>query len=231
MFRDSIIVKTVSSFFQNSISSTRALIFSGRVDEKTRLQEENKKLTEKLSDFEIIKKENEALRSQFEENADKNYQLLPAKIIGYKGRGAYESFLIDAGENQKVKRGMAVVAGNTLLGTINKTSENISQVITILNPETSLIVKYPPTNARGILRGFNSFMILENVLITDRLEKGGVIVTMGEIDSLDIKVPSNLNVGKISSIDKEETSSLQSARVEPLVDFSQIANVFVILGL
>jgi len=230
-FRDSAVVSSVTSFFQKSISSTRAMIFSSGVDENTDLAKENLELNEKLAELEIIERENIALKSQFEENISGSYTLMPARIVGYRGRGAYESFVIDAGVKDKVKDGMAVISGNTLVGTIYKTSQNISEVRTILHPEFSTIVKYPPTNARGIIRGFDEYLVMENVLISDTLERDGIVVTVGELNNTGIGIPSDLSVGKIDSVDRVETDAFQAAQVKPLIDYSQISNVFVILSL
>lgn len=230
-FRDSAAVSSVTSFFQKSISGMRAMIFSTTIDQGTDLERENFNLSEKLAVMEIMERENIALKSQFEENISGKYTLMPARIVGYKGRGAYESFIINAGVGNGVKDGMSVISGNTLVGTIHKASQSISEVRTILHPEFSTIVKYPPTNARGIIRGFESYLVMENVLITDALEKDGIIVTMGELNNSGIGIPSDLSVGKIDSVDKIETDAFQAAQVKPLVDYSQISNVFVILSL
>lgn len=230
-YRNSSLISSVTSFFQNTFSNTRSIIFLKTVDEESRLQEENRKLKEKLSGMELLERENIALKSQFEDTISSRYDLIPARIVGYKGRGVYNIFIIDTGINQGIESGMAVIVGNTLVGTIHKTSQNISEVRTILHPEFSTIVKYPPTNARGIIRGFNSFMIMENVLITDTLEKDGIVVTMGELNNTNLGIPSDLNVGKIDSIERIDTATFQIAQIEPLVDYSQISNVFVITGM
>lgn len=229
--RETFIVTSVTSFFQNMFSSTRANIFSETVKDERELMQENRKLKEMLSEMHNLERENIALRSQFEDSNYGKYKLLPAKIMGYKGRGVYDYFIINAGVNQGVKNGMAVIVGNTLVGTVQNASSNISEVRTVLHSDFSTIVKYPKTNARGIIRGFNSFLILENVLITDSLEKDGILVTMGELNNSGIGVPSDINVGKINSIEKIETASFQTAQVEPLIDYSQISNVFIILGM
>lgn len=230
-FRESVVVSSVASFFQSSLSNARATIFNSKIDSESRLQEENRRLNEKLSEMEILIRENIALRSQFEENISGEFELIPAKIVGYKGRGVYDFFVINAGSNQGVENGMAVIVGNTLIGTIYKASQNISEVRTVLHPEFSTLVKYPTTNARGIIRGYNSFMVMENVLITDTLEKGGTVVTMGEVNNQNIGIPSELTVGKIDSVERIETASFQTAQIAPLIDYSQISNVFVILGM
>lgn len=230
-FRDSVVVTSVTSFFQQSISNTRAVIFSSTADSEIKLREENRRLSEKLSEIELLERENNALRSQFEDSISAQYQLVPARIVGFKGRGVYDFFIIDAGINQGIENGMAVIVGNTLIGTIHKTSQNISEVRTVLHSDFSTIVKYPPTDARGILRGYNSYMVMENVVITDTLEKDGIVVTMGELNNANIGVPSDLSVGRIDSVERIDTASFQTAQIEPLVNYSQISNVFVIIGM
>lgn len=231
VFRNSPPVLSTTSFFQNLLNNSRALIFSAKADDESKLSEENRELKEKLSQVEIIERENIALRSQFEDVNYGKFELIPVSIVGYKGRGAYDFFMINAGLNQGVEDGMAVILGNTLVGTIHKASQNASEVRTVLHPQFSTLVKYSPTNARGIIRGFNSYMILENVLVTDTLEKDGIIVTMGEVNNSNIGIPSELSVGKIDSIERVDTASFQTAQVEPLIDYSQISDVFVIVDL
>lgn len=229
-FRDFFIISHTVSFFQSFASDFRASLFQSKVEDESRLSEENRILNEKLSQLEIIERENIALKSQFQDANYPKFELLPVKIIGYKGRGVYDFFMVNAGKIQGVQDGMAVIMGNTLVGTIHKADQNISEVRTVLHPEFSTLVKYPPTNARGIIRGFNSYMILENVLVTDTLEKGGTLITMGETNKNNIGIPSELIVGKIDSIERIDTASFQTAQVEPFIDYSQISNVFVILG-
>jgi len=230
LFRDSFVISPVTSFFQKSFSNARAFVFNTSVDDEKKLSEENRKLKEKLSEMEILIRENIALKSQFEEGISSEYRLIPAKIVGYKGRGVNAFFIINLGSEQGVENGMAVIVGKTLIGTIYKTSQNISEVRTVLHPEFSTLVKYPTTNARGIIRGYTSFMVMENVLITDTLEKDGIVLTMGEVNNDNIGIPSDFSVGKIDSVERIETASFQTAQIEPLVDYSQISNVFVILG-
>ncbi len=227
-FRDSVIVSPVIGFFQNAVANTRAQIFSTTAENESQLQEENRVLKEKLAGLELLERENIALRSQFEDNNSDDFELIPANIIGYKGRGLYETFLIGAGNDEQINAGMAVVVGNTLIGTIYKVNQNVSEVRTILHPEFSTIVKYPPTDARGIIRGFNSYLVLENVPITETLERDGILLTMGELNNEGIGIPSDLSVGKIDSVEKIETAPFQTAHVEPLVDYSQISTVFII---
>lgn len=231
LLRDSAVISPAISFFQSAITNVRAPLFSSSTAEENNLAEENRRLTEKLSQMEIVERENIALKSQFQDANYGKFELIPVKIVGFKGRGVFDLFMINAGTNQKIEDGMAVILGNTLVGTIHKAGQNISEVRTTLHPEFSTLVKYPPTNARGIIRGFNSYMILDNVPVTDSLEKGGVIVTLGEISNSNIGIPSDINVGKIDSIEKVDTATFQTAQIESLIDYSQISDVFVILGL
>lgn len=230
-FRDSVVVRPITSFFQNSLSGVRAAVFSNTADDSSNLEEENRRLKEQISMYQTMERENEALRSQFENNETTEYDLVPARIIGYKGGGVSESFIIDAGKVEGVDAGMAVIIDNSLVGSVFEVSQNVSEVRTILHPDFSTIVEFPKTSARGIIRGFNSFVVMENVVITDTLEEGGIITTVGELDNQGIGIPSGISVGKIDSVDREETASFQTAQIVPLVNYSQISNVFVIKGL
>jgi rod shape-determining protein MreC len=179
-------------------------------------------------DVENLKKDNAALRSQFQEESIRSSTLLPAKILGFIGPSHTPRIIvIDQGISDGVKTGMAVVFKNILVGKISAVSQHTSEIQTITAPDFSTLAKTLQDNSLGIVHGEDDFLTLDQVVITDSLKNDELIVTRGEIKRLDIGIPEGLVVGKIDSISKVESRPFQSAKLSPLLDYSKLYEVFV----
>src|SRR5690606_28368164 len=126
----------------------------------------------------------EALRDQYDLEVAPSKELLPATVIGMKtfipGVSLPEEVILDKGKHQGVVVGQTVILTNNVVGTIAHVSENRSMVSLISNMNQSITAKANKTNALGIIRGKgNGALLLENVVLSDTLEKGDIIVTKG----------------------------------------------------
>ena len=129
-----------------------------------------------------------------------------------------------------MKKTFSVLKDN-LVGKIAKTSDFFSQVILVTNPSSQFAAK-TIQGVLGVVKGEgNQDMILDNVLLSDSLEKGNFVVTTGDLALDGSGIPPNLVVGKITSVDKNPSSLFQQGKLESLIDFSKISEVFVVVGL
>lgn len=203
---------------------TLKLGFLSEGKELSQLKDENKKLYEKLSEYERLKRDNEALRSQFETSSSNSQNLILAKVIGFLGPLTNPNTLvIDKGERDGIKNGQAVVSGKNLVGKIEKVSEKYSQVMLPTNSGFSLLSKSSQNNSQGIVRGEGDFILLDQVVITEKIENGELVLTKGEENS----VPSDLIIGKIVSVNRRESAPFQTGKIESLVLFSKLETVFI----
>jgi rod shape-determining protein MreC len=199
----------------------------------SKLKQENAALSGKLLEYDKLKRDNDALRSQFETESSVRYKLLPAKVLGFLGRSNDPSALIiDAGQRDGVKRGMAVVLENNLVGEISSVSEVYSKVLLPTDKEFSTIAKTAENQSLGIVHGEDNFILLDQVSIKDKIIEGETVLTRGEANNSGMpQVPSDLVVGKIESIYKNESQPFQTAKVISNVFVPKIETVFVVLGL
>lgn len=189
----------------------------------------NQELEAKIVDYQLLKRDNEALRSQFVTSGETSQSLIATKIIGFQGTGKIPSqFIINTGKKDGIKNGMSVIFGKYLVGKIATVSQNYSVVTTPFSEQFKVLAKLPETNANGIIVGRSDFMLFDGVVITDTLKDGGIIVTKGEVDKNGVGVVPDLIIGKITSISKNETSPFQSAQVSPLIEYPKLIDVFVI---
>lgn len=186
-------------------------------------------LEKRLVDYDLLKQDNAALKSQFESSGETSTSLVAAKILGFKGDSKTPNeLIINAGLSHNIKKGMTVIFQNYFIGKIDMVSKNYSVVITPYNQNLRVLAKFPETNANGIIIGQNDFLLLDGVVITDILKKDGIIVTKGEVGRDGIGIVPDVIIGRIHSISKNETAPFQSAQVIPGIDFSSLTNVFVV---
>ncbi len=143
--------------------------------ENAKLRNENKRLSGEVVDYENLKKENNALKDQFQNGEIKSNNLLPVKVIGFSGRFEMpDSLIIDSGTQDGVNEGFAVIFENNLVGIIKMSSKSFSKVILPTNKDFSILAKSVSGNAVGILKGEYDFILFDKVEITDNLEKNNI---------------------------------------------------------
>ncbi len=194
---------------------------------ETQLQAENNELRKQLAKTEELKRDNEALRDQFQTSNPSPKNLLPATVIGVRDG----TILIDKGEGDSVSLGDIVVLKDNLLGKISKVSPHVSVVKLIIHPDTSFTAATSKSAAIGVVKaGGGDGIILGNVVLSDKLEKDDVVVTKGDVDEKGGGFPPDLVVGKIISVNKQASSLFQAAQVRSLVDFNKTRMVFVVIN-
>lgn len=187
------------------------------------LQQENNQLRAQLAQMQEIQKDNQALHDQFQTSTPASQKLLPAEVIGLQ----QNALLIDKGDQDNVRAGDVVVVKNNLIGKIAKTTSHISFVTLLSDPSTSFTAETAKTSATGIVISQDDTIIFGNVVLTDKLQKNDVVVTKGDMTLQRSGFPPKLIVGKIVSVNKQPSNLFQAAKIQSLVDVSQLRVVFV----
>ncbi len=197
--------------------------------ESDRLREENAQLRAKLSEMQNLKRDNDALRSQFEGESVELNSLLPAQVLGFQGSITNpEALIIDRGANDNVRKGQAVVIGKNIVGIIDTVSERYSSIVVVTSASFSTVAKTSENSVLGVIRGAGDFLLFNQVAITDTLEEGDTVLTRGTISTSGTGVPPDLIIGKVETVRKVESEPFQSAKVESLLDISRLTRVFVV---
>lgn len=228
-------ISTPFSFLAHLASPLRASMYSSaHAADKTpteldRVKNENSKLISQMVSYNNLKKDNVALRSQFQDTSITSEKLVPAHIVGFKGAiSSPDTFVVDIGSNSHVKTGMAVILGNSLVGQVSKVTQYFSEIILVTNKNFSTLALTSAGNSPGIITGEDDFILFDHVVITDTISQKDTVVSKGGQNINGIGIPANLIIGKIMSVHKSETSPFQSAIVKSLLNFSKINMVFVV---
>lgn len=224
------IFSPIQSVTYNGFSFITSLGMNGRVRD---LENQNFALTKKLINQDKLLEDNKALRDQFETKNPISTNLIPASIVGapgfLPGITVPEIYIIDRGETDGIRVGNAVVSNENLVGRVIKTTQHLSSVQAITNSSSSFTVKTLETKALGVIKGQGGGnLILDNVILSDSLKIGDIVLTKGDINVSGNGLVPDLIVGEITAVNKNPSDLFQRAKIKSHVDFSKILRVFVV---
>ena len=223
------ITTPVSASLKSSVSA--GLNFTDPVLKK--LSDENFSLQNKMANYNQLVMDNKALRDQFQTTQIQSLKLIPVQVIGapsfIPGVTSINSLVIDKGSQDGIKVGQAVIYKNNLVGIISVVSPSHSSVNLVTNDKTVITAKTSKTNALGLIKGQGQEdMFLDNVILSDKLENGDLVLTKGDIGQNGIGNPPGFIIGKIIAVNKKESNIFQSADVKSLLDFERLQTIFVL---
>jgi len=177
-----------------------------------------------------VEQENRELRIQLgSQLARRGHSFLMARVVGVGEEGVSYALIVDQGSNQGVKENVVVVAGNFLVGIVEKAGPERSLVKLLTNPafEAAALDQDSPQRAQGIIRGkFGTHLLMEKILPSEEVVVGDTIITSGTKGSF----PPGLIIGKVSRVVGGEADALKSAEIETLLDPLRLERVFILSG-
>jgi len=222
--------------------------FRGLVDAKN----ENKKLRRQVDELrrQVILDE-----SALQQNVDlqnaldyhgppsiADYREVNASVLVNPQSAIDQSVIISAGTAQGIVKGSVVVeptggpaAGGALVGTVDKVARNVARVM-LLTDNQSAVTATDLTNPRvvGVVRrgsGSSDVLILDLVPKKPYVRVGDTVITAGTLGAgpLRSKYPHGIPIGTVTSESDNEANLFKSIQVRPLVDFSSVRSVIVLV--
>jgi rod shape-determining protein MreC len=150
-----------------------------------------------------------------------------ASVISRDPRPFMKYVIINLGSNDGVLSGMPVVSAEGLVGHVVAVNANGARVKLITDPSSSVDIRIQPAGADAILNGsITSDLSLDIIPQEAEVQPGDLILTSG----LGGGYPPNIIVGQIASVRTQATALFQQAAVHPVVDFSRLEIVLVIMN-
>ncbi len=193
--------------------------------ENLELLEENRRLLKSIADFREIQQENLRLRKllRFEEKL--NFKSILARVISKDISNEYRSLRLNRGEEAGVKRNMAVITDEGVVGRILRTSWETSDVLTLLDPLSAVDTIVERSRARGVVEGLSDDICqLKFALRTDDIEPGDLLISSG----LGGIFPKGLSTGIVSRVNRKSYGITQEVEVRPSADFSKLEEVLIV---
>jgi rod shape-determining protein MreC len=148
-----------------------------------------------------------------------------AQVIGASGSDLSRVVYIDKGENAGVKRDMAVITANGIVGKVLLVYPSVSQVLLINDQSSGVGAILEKTRLQGVLRGSpNGEVVLERVMSDEQVVAGETVLTSGG----DQIFPKGLPVGTVTKVGNGKDLFL-NVKVKPAADLSKLEEVLVLV--
>lgn len=189
--------------------------------EVSRLQSQIIELQEQNSELQVLS----ALLDFARTHSENEY--ITAAVIGRDISPFLYYVIINRGSDDGLRRGMPVVSSQGLVGRVAAVTADGARVQLITDPDTAINVRIQPSGAEGLLQGSITGDITVEAIPQDAsIQTGDLVLTSG----LGGNFPPDMLIGQVSGVRQRPVELFQSATVEPVVDFSELEIVLVIVN-
>jgi len=151
-----------------------------------------------------------------------------AQVVGATPGNFEFTVEIDRGTTSGIRSGMPVVAGDGLVGRVDRVYRHRSTVLLVTDPSSGVGVRLADSGVPGVAQGRagRTELALEFVDPTTRVGKDELVVTSGLQGSV---FPPGIPVAKVSSVSGSDRALEKRVLLRPLVDFASTSLVKVLL--
>lgn len=187
--------------------------------ENMRLTQENEELREWYQTAMLLDSENKALRDLLNVKIDPQLNFISARIMSDSGNTYVKSLLVNAGAQDGVKKGQAVLSGEGLIGRIVEVSEKTARILLITDMNSRVPVVVDETLQHAVMAGTNeNAPQLIHLPQDSKIADGARIMTSGHGGVF----PPGLAVGRIKILENERPV------VMPFSDLSRMMYVRIV---
>lgn len=194
---------------------------------------ENRKLAEEVGQLRLKNQRLEGQAAQAvrlarllgfrQENAD--VPMIAAEVIGANADSTSRTVFINRGDQDGIRRNMAVITPDGVVGKVSEALPHTSQVLLITDRESGLGALLAGTRTHGVVKGTGDPQLWMDYVSTDeKVPSGEQILTSGE----DRIFPKNLPVGSVAST--KAGFPFQTIQVTPAAHLDQLEEVLVLLS-
>lgn len=189
------------------------------------LLEENRKLLGSIANLKEAQQENIRLRNLLGFREKMKLQTVVARVIAKDVSTEFRSIRINRGEQSGIKRNMAVLTQEGIVGRVLRTTAHSADVVTILDLLSAVDTIVERSRAKGIVEGRTEETCqLRYAVRTDDIQVGDILITSG----LGGIFPKGVPVGTVSRVNRKPYGISQEVEVRPAADFSRLEEVMVI---
>ncbi|MDE5967089.1 MAG: rod shape-determining protein MreC [Lachnospiraceae bacterium] len=207
------------------------------LEELTRLQEENAEIKEQLETYKAETKEYQQdlyeldrLRILYKlDETYPSYEKVAARVISRDTGNWFHTFIINKGTGDGIDVDCNVLSGNGLVGIVTEVGKNWAKVRAIIDDTSNVSAMFINNSELCTVRGNlteidNGYIDVEFIGKDADVNVGDEIVTSYISD----KYLSGITIGYVSEITMDANNLTKSAKLIPVVDFSNIQEVLVI---
>ena len=148
-----------------------------------------------------------------------------AQVIGSSGSDLSRTVYIDKGENAGIKRDMAVMTADGIVGKVLVVYPSVAQVLLISDQSSGVGALLEKTRLQGVLRGTaNGEVVLERVMSDEQVPLGETVLTSGG----DQIFPKGLPIGTVTKVGNGKDLFL-NIKIRPAANLSKLEEVLVLV--
>jgi rod shape-determining protein MreC len=154
----------------------------------------------------------------------RKYLWLPAKVINNTVSQQTNYLTLHRGANQGVKKDMAVIGAQGVVGTVIDVSENFSRVMSLINRNSKVSSMLKKNRIVGTVEWDGKdphYVTLRNIPKSTTVARGDSVVT----SSYSANFPSDLMVGTVDEIAKDPISNFFIIRLKTATNFYSLEYV------
>ena len=150
-----------------------------------------------------------------------------AAVIGRDPSPFLRYVIINVGSNEGIVRGMPVVTQQGLVGRVEAVVSEAARVQLITDQISAVNIRLKNSKTEAILNGSITGDLSLGMISHDvKVEPNDVVLTSG----LGGDYPPNILIGQVVSVSNREYELFQTASVQPIVDFSRVEFVLIIIN-
>ena len=165
--------------------------------ENVRLRDENARLLHWETLARQLDSENRALRGQLNYVPDPDPSFITARVVGDTANAFYNSMLVNAGTKDGVRKGQAVLSGESLVGRVTDLGQHQARFLLLTDLNSNIPVLVGVARTQAILAGDNSERpILDYRAPNSVVNPGDRVITSGHGGVF----PPGLPIGVVASV-------------------------------
>lgn len=189
-----------------------------------RLAQERAKSRQMGERLEALAESLRFIRAQKDLTARLAERIEEAEVMG-EGAGAQRGILfVDRGSDRDMRKGMVVVAGRSVVGTVRATSPSVSSVLLVTGAGSRFDGEIAATGERGIVCGNGDGTMSMKHVSKVRPEPGMAVVTRGRTGL----TPKHLLLGLVTSAKRRPGSLAYEVVLKPVRDLRRLVTVLVV---
>ena len=194
---------------------------------------ENKTLKSKISDlqnevfsYQEAIKESDRLRELLNYGENLVRKKIVALVVSWDSADDYKVVRINKGLKHGIKLQSVVTSAEGLVGYVYRLTDHFADVITILDANNRVDGVVERLRSHGVVEGYSrGRCIMKYVNRTEPIILNDIVLTAG----LGNVYPRGLKIGYISRIERESYGITQHVEITPLVNFSKLEEVLVLV--
>ena len=157
-----------------------------------------------------------------------------ASVVSNPASQFDQTVVIAAGRTSGIRVYDAVVTDRGLVGQVTKVTRDEAKVTLLTDKESAVTAKDRSSGAIGIVRhsqGAEDVLFLDRVAKSKKVNEGDLVMTAGlQQGKLPSFYPKGIPIGIVTKVGQTDIDPFQDVQVMPLVDFSSIDAVVVLVS-